>query len=36
MKSQRMSFAEFLQNSVNKAKQEGYDDYDEKFLEKNR
>lgn len=34
MKSQRMSFAEFLQNSVNKAKQEGYDDYDEKILRK--
>lgn len=34
IKSQRMSFAEFLQNSVNKAKQEGYDDYDEKILRK--
>ena len=34
IKSQRMNFAEFLQNSVNKAKQEGYDDYDEKILRK--
>ena len=34
IKSQRMSFAKFLQNSVNKAKQEGYDDYDEKILRK--
>lgn len=34
IKSQRMSFAEFLQDSINKAKQEGYDDYDEKILRK--
>lgn len=34
IKSQRMSFAEFLQDSVNKVKQEGYDDYDEKILRK--